>query len=514
MKSSRSLFLFTFITFVIFSAIAYFGYRTLTHETLLRHYQNQRLAQSHTEQVSTVILDLLNQNAVRLSSIAAYINLDSETLNALVAQESSVDALFVLKKNQLLFPNTELALTEKEKSWEQAITPIVQDPSILYSHHFTDEQTQPTSGWYLSRDASDPLLIYWQQQGSHVIGFKVSYVKLLSDVINSLDFDYAPNTLQVLDDGRLLYQSDHQTLASDRVALNSQHLPYPLSAWQIDYYAKAVNSTPLYLWGGLMLGLLMVIIGLAMLYLYREYTRQLRLAQQQVSFVGQVSHELKTPLTNISLYAEMLQELQPEESLPSSSSQRYLAVILNESQRLSRLIQNILSFTNTPKVHWQPVILRPLLNNIYHAFTPAFAAKDMELVLIVNGDIHLTTDVDRLTQIISNFLSNAEKYAAQGKRVELIAEQSDNRVLIRVQDYGSGMAAKELKAIFQPFYRVKSHITEGVSGTGIGLTIARQLATSLQGEILVSSGPTGSCFTLKLPITPDEKANIGKEPSK
>jgi signal transduction histidine kinase len=511
MKPSRSQFLFTFVTLLIFAVIACFGYRTLTHEALLRHYQNQRLAQSHTEQVSNFILDLLARNAVRLGSIASFINLDNETLNELIAQESSIDALFVLKKNQLVFPDTHAALTEKDKAWVQAITPLVQDPSLLYSHYFTDEKTQPTSGWYLSRELSDPLLIYWQQRDNQVIGFKVSYVKLLSDVINTLDFDYAPNTLRVLDDGRLIYQNDSQRGVTGQIASNSQRLPYPLGSWQIDYYAKPVNDFPLYLWGGLMLVLLMVIIGLGMFYLYREYTRQLRLAQQQVSFVGQVSHELKTPLTNITLYAEMLQEIQPEEGVPTSASQRYLDVILNESQRLSRLIQNILSFTSVPKVHLQSVELTPVLNNIYHTFTPAFAAKDMELVLIVDGDIHLTTDVDRLTQIISNFLSNAEKYAAQGKRVELIAEQAENTALIRVRDYGSGIAAKEFKAIFQPFYRVKNHITEGVSGTGIGLTIAKQLATSLQGEILVTSDSTGSCFTLKLPLVPEQDASKNKD---
>ncbi|MHA7845744.1 sensor histidine kinase [Serratia sp. D1N4] len=511
MKSSRSLFLFTFTTLLICAAIAYFGYRTLTHEALLRHYQNQRLAQSHTTQVSTFIMDLLNQNAVRLSSIATYIPLDSKALNELVAQESSIDALFVLEKNRLLFPNAQAALTEKEKAWVRAITPITQDPSLLYSHYFTNERTQPTSGWYLSREFGAPLLIYWQQRGNQLIGFKFSYVKLLSDVINSLAFDYTPNTVRVLDDGRLLYQSGDAQLPEGQAALDSQRLPYPLSAWQIDYYAKTLNGYTAYLWGGLLILLLIALVGLAMLYLYREYTRQLRLAQQQVNFVGQVSHELKTPLTNISLYAEMLQELQQEESSPSSPSQRYLEVILNESQRLSRLIQNILSFTKAPKVHLQPVALSPLLNKIYHAFIPAFSARQMELVLLVHAEIHLTTDVDRLTQIISNFLSNAEKYAAQGKRVELIAEQSDNHALIRVRDYGSGIAAKELKAIFQPFYRVKSSITEGVSGTGIGLTISRQLATSLQGEISVTSGPTGSCFTLTLPLATGPEAITDKE---
>ncbi|OMQ21712.1 sensor histidine kinase [Serratia oryzae] len=511
MKPSKSLFLFAFTTLLICAAIAYFGYRTLTHEALLRHYQNQRLAQSHTSQVSSFIQGLLKQNAVHLSSVATYISLDSKALNQLIAQESSIDALFVLEKNRLLFPNTQAALTEKEKTWLQAISPIVQDPSLLYSHYFTDEQTRPTSGWYLSRELGDPLLIYWLQRGNQLIGFKFSYVKLLSDVINSLAFDYAPNTVRVTDDGRLLYQSGDSELAKGQMPLDSLRLPYPLSAWQIDYYAKMPNGYSIYLWGGLLILLLIALFGLAMLYLYREYTRQVRLAQQQVNFVGQVSHELKTPLTNISLYAEMLQELQQEESAPRSPNQRYLEVILNESQRLSRLIQNILSFTKAPKVHLQAVALSPVLNTIYRAFLPAFNARQMELVQLVHAEIHLTTDVDRLTQIISNFLSNAEKYAAHGKRVELIAEQRADRGLIRVRDYGSGIAAKDLKAIFQPFYRVKSSITEGVSGTGIGLTISKQLAIGLQGEISVTSGPTGSCFTLSLPLALEPQAIIDKE---
>ncbi len=115
MKPSKSLFLFAFTTLLICAAIAYFGYRTLTHEALLRHYQNQRLAQSHTSQVSSFIQGLLKQNAVHLSSVATYISLDSKALNQLIAQESSIDALFVLEKNRLLFPNTQAALTEKEK---------------------------------------------------------------------------------------------------------------------------------------------------------------------------------------------------------------------------------------------------------------------------------------------------------------------------------------------------------------------------------------------------------------
>lgn len=101
--------------------------------------------------------------------------------------------------------------------------------------------------------------------------------------------------------------------------------------------------------------------------LWREYTRAARQARQQVDFVSQVSHELKTPLTNITLYAELLRE-----GLEDDQTQelRYIDVI-TRSQRLSRLIQNILTFTRAPKLHLQKVNISRLIAEIVHIFTPA-----------------------------------------------------------------------------------------------------------------------------------------------
>lgn len=478
--------------------IAYLGFRTLAHEALLRHYQQQTLAQSHTAQVRAFILELLNNKAVRLSSIANYLKNDDLTLNTFIAKDSDVDAIFILQKNQLLFPDELAPLDEREKAWVQSITPIIHDPSLLYNHYFTDEKSQPASGWFISNESSDPLLIFWLNQNDLIIGFKVSYVGLLSDAINQLAFDYSPDTLTVEDNGRLLYQSGNPQLIRDSLRLDTQRLPYPLSRWQIDYYGYKTDSYALYLGGGLLIALLILAVGLMIFRFYREYTRTVRLASQQVSFVGQVSHELKTPLTNITLYAEMLKEEPFDEDSPAP---RYLDVITSESQRLSRLIQNILSFTKAPKVHLQQVDLNSLLEQIYQTFIPAFTSKGMTLELQNGCPIVVCTDIDRLTQIISNFLSNAEKYASQGKRVDLIAQCDDQSVYIRVRDYGSGIASKELKSIFQPFYRIKSTITEGVSGTGIGLTIAQQLAQGLQGEILVENMSPGIQFSVKLPLT-------------
>lgn len=498
--TSKSNLLFLIATLLLAGFIAYLGFRTVEHEALLRHYQTQTIAQSRTTQVYNTITDLLNQKAVRIQSMTDFMQFDDVTLRELTERDSDIDAVFILQKNQLIFPDEQSPLSDKEQRWIQTITPIIHDPSLLYSHSFVSEHSRPQSGWFITSETNDPVFLYWLQKEGQTIGFKLSYIKLISDLINELDVDFAPDILLVKDNDRVLYQSYGSVELKASQLIDTKRLPYPLTNWQVDYYATKTNNSIVYLWGGVLILLLVTAIGLIMYRIYREYTESARLARQQVNFVSQVSHELKTPLTNITLYAEMLKEEQAELE-PESHVVRYLDVITSESQRLSRLIQNILTFTKASKVHIKPVNVSCLVNKIAQTFTPAFDAKAITLHTEISPDLIVESDEDRITQIVSNFLSNAEKYAAQGKRVDLTVSLNDtkNQVNVSVRDYGDGIALKELKAIFQPFYRVKSEITEGVSGTGIGLTIAEQLASNLGGSITVENSSPGVRFSLLLP---------------
>lgn len=498
-RTSRNLTIFIIISVVIFSLIAYLGVRSLEHEVLLRHYQAQLLAQTRATQVSTSVMEILKQKATRLDAISDYMQRDAQALRELTEKDSDIDAVFILQKNRLLYPNLNEPLNQKEQVWGQAITPLVNDPSLLYSHSVKSELDMPQSGWFISGEVQEPLLIYWNTQGSEIVGFRVSYANLLSEVINAVDVDFGSDTLVVSENGRLLYQSNPYLMLDKQQQLESQNLPYPLSAWQVSYYGKPVSNVEIYLWGGAFILLMLAIMGLIIFRLYREYTQTARLARQQVSFVSQVSHELKTPLTNITLYAELLKEELAEQQ---DEGLRYLDVITEESQRLSRLIQNILTFTRAPKLHFQPLEVNQQVTQIAHTFMPSFQAKGMTIALQLGEPVVIDSDLDRLTQIISNFLSNAEKYAAAGRQVDVQVVSSAQFVDIKVRDYGAGVAEKDLAMIFQPFFRVKSNITEGVAGTGIGLTIAQQLAHSLGGEILVAPCSPGICFTLRLPAKP------------
>lgn len=490
----KTLAFFVAITLVIAGVIGYLGFRTLEHETLLRQYQQQALAQTRLEQVATFINGLLQQKATRLSAIADFMQIDEQAITELLEKDGDITDIFVLQKNHLLYPDERQPLSQREQAWVSLITPLTHDPSLLYSYSEKTEQSVPDAGWLIINESQEPTLLYWKRQGDRHIGFRVAYITLMSDVINSLHIDVLPDIVQLKENGRLLYQSSfmEQTNAQP---LARASLPYPLGTWQIEYYAQSGNHGPIYAFGSLLLLLIVAAVAFIMLRLYREYTHTARTARQQVNFVSQVSHELKTPLTNIALYAELLREELDDDQ---ENAQRYTGIITSESQRLSRLIQNILSFTRSPKVHIQPVDINQLLGQVVHTFTPSLQGKGMVISLEIPRQITFDSDKDRLTQIISNFLSNAEKYATQGKRVDIRVEAHGDLLDIHVRDYGEGIAEKETRAIFQPFYRIRSSITEGVSGTGLGLTIAQQLAHSLDGEILVTPAQPGVCFTLRL----------------
>lgn len=493
----RSKLIYLIVTLLFFILLAYLGIRTLEHEVLLRQYQTQSLARAQTDRVAAGIGNVLQQKASRLHAISDLINPDDvSALRALKENDGEIAAVFTLRKNQLLYPDEHQSLNNEEKEWVRQLTPLVNDPSQLVSHIAHAEQESPQAGWFISHETQEPLLIYWRQKGNVIIGFRLSYVQLLMDVANSVEASpQEQQIVRVSENGRQLYQNKPADLRQ-LMHLNSRTLDYPLTTWQIGVYGARTPLYHVWIWGSLLIILLLAAVALLGYSLWREYTRAARQARQQVDFVSQVSHELKTPLTNITLYAELLREGLDDEQ---TQEQRYLDVITQEGQRLTRLIQNILNFTRAPKMHLQEVDVPRLIAEIAHIFTPALQAKGVAIHIACSEKLTLQSDRDVIMQIISNFLSNAEKYAAQGKRVDIQAQTVSGHVEIAVRDYGPGIAEKEIKMIFRPFYRVKSSITEGVSGTGIGLTIASQLAQRLHGKINVTAENPGVRFTLILP---------------
>ncbi len=248
-----------------------------------------------------------------------------------------------------------------------------------------------------------------------------------------------------------------------------------------------------------------LVILFAGLLLYRLIRRELRLSAQKTGFVSQVSHELKTPLTSIRMYSELLHDHDKE--LAPEKRTNYLRILLEESERLSRLVGNVLDFgrLDEGRKRYAPeeVELPALLADAAELNRERAAASGIEIRLELPNDEeipHCRIDRDSLLQVLHNLFDNAIKYAADGGRVDLsLARAASGRWEIRLRDYGPGIPPGSEERIFRKFYRVDSALDAKVSGFGLGLAIARGLLRDQKGDLKAVAADPGLLFILTLP---------------
>lgn len=380
------------------------------------------------------------------------------------------------------------------------------------TQNFQRPAPEPYDAWgwlvWFSNDEMNHIL-WWRRPDGYIAGMELNPYRVLADVIallpatNRDDQSLADAQIRMVDNlDKVLYQWGHYEAAENEQARAKLSLDHPLGAWRLHYFSSLGQQTPelamlntYLLFGGL--ALLMCLIGML---IYREYYRAARQARTQVSFVNQVSHELRTPLTNIRMYSELL-DGQIEDD--QQRARKYLGIINSESERLSRLVSNVLNFAraqrNTLQLTRTPINVADVLQHCHDTFSPLLAVRDVQLHYTADTRLPaVKADRDAIEQIINNLLSNAEKYAASGKRVDINHQQHGNITTIQVRDYGPGIPTKEQAAIFGDFYRMDHSISEGASGTGIGLSIARQLARAHGGDLNLIPCENGACFELTL----------------
>lgn len=361
------------------------------------------------------------------------------------------------------------------------------------------------SGWHVT----DGDMIYWRRgAGGHLICARLDGTQLLDALFKRLPTPGLKNYL-----GRLslktvtdipLHQWGEGFDGSDRRAAARRTCSAPLTQWEFSYTPAFVEFPKPYLFP-ILLGVgsgSVLVLALAWIF-FRENARELRLAQQRVSFVNQISHELKTPLTNIRLYTEMA--AQRLEKHGDAAAQRHLGVVEAETARLHRLIQNVLNYARQQrdKLTIQPrqLVLDTVVERTVTHWRPLLEGKNFTIEMRLDGPPTMKADADALEQILGNLLSNVDKYAEPGKWVAVRTETQGNNVHIIVEDHGPGIPTGKRWAVFEPFERLRSDLNEGVSGTGIGLTISRELADLHGGTLEVCSVyREGARFILTLPI--------------
>jgi len=246
-----------------------------------------------------------------------------------------------------------------------------------------------------------------------------------------------------------------------------------------------------------------VILGL--LFLIISIRKEIILAEMKSEFVSNVSHEIRTPLALISMYAETL--LLKRFKTPEKEKE-YLNVIHNESNRLSEMVNRILTFSKMEKMkrlyHFSEVDINELVDEVIYTFGPHLKTMNVECVKNIECDIpSMQADREAITECLVNLIDNAIKYGrASEKKIWIKTRRHENSIIIDVEDNGIGIAKKYLPFIFDKFYRVtKGNLAHQAKGTGIGLNIVKQIMDTHNGKVIVKSKPgEGSCFSLKFPI--------------
>jgi signal transduction histidine kinase len=417
-------------------------------------------------------------------------------------------------------------------SWESARDAARQDP--LTSSSVTDNSllaslpnppqgngTAPTGtgGWIpWFADNRQSILGWVQREPNGIIyGAQLDLTSLLYWLINYFP-DTAPAGMEyaLLDGkGEILYQTGTGNIESGL----EPHVTVPLSPylphWQVATYVldpplTEQSGQSFFLLSVLLLAIFVTAIILGGSLLTWQTHRNMVSAQQKTSFVSNVSHELKTPLTSIRMFAELLQE---DRIKDPTKKAHYLKVIVAESQRLTRLVNNVLDFSRLEQGRKQYQLKEIEISGYlrYILETQRLRVQEAGMVLdnrIPESEYKVQSDKDAVEQVLLNLLDNAIKYAAEGEQLTVDLTPRNDQLQVRVMDRGPGVPAKHRSRIFEKFHRVDSSLTSRHPGSGLGLSIARTIMRDINGDLLYEPREGGgSCFTVLIPFQKTNGSN-------
>ena len=388
--------------------------------------------------------------------------------------------------------------------------PLNPDTAVTLSKDFFPEIGLSESGWLVSGD--DYHRFYWScPSPGQVVVLLLDFQLIETYFFKRLRESCTPYFLGLSEAGEMvilesegrerLFKTHDEIPNRPAAMVNFYKSPlgvFWLKGWNQMEEAQSLHQPTLI--GVGLLSLALVLVG-AML--YRSQVVAMIEAKQRVSFVNRVSHELGTPLTNMTLNLELASR--SLRSKPEAAGER-LEKVSEEVARLSRLVTNVLTYSRRERGELESprAICRPdeVVTAVIEQFRAAMERRDIEIEWTPGEVGEQKLDVDALSQIVWNLISNVEKYAASGKWLGVSTRLDASNLVVEVRDRGEGISEKERERIFEAFKRVHETVTEGVSGTGLGLSISRDLARSMGGQLNLIESSSGAHFQLIIPTTP------------
>ncbi len=344
------------------------------------------------------------------------------------------------------------------------------------------------------------LLRHVQIEDRHLLqGFQLNEKELIEQIEDSasrfvrkgMSFELSPGA-NARDNGNVAYAA----------ILNFGFGDLVLNLKEIDpgWIGKEISHLRIWYFSIIAIVLLAVTLGLASL--WRNATAQIRLAQKKDDFISAVSHELRTPLTSIRMYSEMLEKNWVKSQ---DKAVEYYGNMRQESERLSRLIENVLDFSRIQKGRKKYAFnagdINKCVANVVEMMRPYAVQKGFSIRAEPAPIEQATFDADAVTQIVVNLLDNAIKYAAgaEDKTITVRTKTDGKFTVIEVEDHGPGVPHRQRNKIFEQFYRPAAESTRETTGTGLGLALVKKFAEAHNGFVeIIGAKPTGAIFRVAL----------------
>jgi signal transduction histidine kinase len=425
------------------------------------------------------------------------------------ADDFTVSCVFATKSGKVTCPNP---------------NPIAPKQEEAEFRHLVGDCSEGTMARFLQNKLK---LLFWfrpPRDCQLVFGAQVHLPRLVKDVEHLFQVDpdlQKQITVALIDDTeRPRLTSNPRFAGTWKRPFVSAQIGEVLPHWEIGVYlnnpARLSESARAFrLTLGLLISVLLLAIAIGSWLIVSDLQRQLALSRQKTDFVSNVSHELKTPLTSIRMFSELLAEGRVQDE---KRRRDYLGIISAETARLSRLINNVLDFARMErgekKYRFDQCNLVQLVRETVESYRPHLEASGFEVNCDLPAEaVDVSGDCDALAQVLVNLLSNAEKYSAESKEIAVRIETSSQRALIHVLDRGIGVPPGCEEKIFEQFYRAHDSLGSGIQGSGLGLTLARQIARAHGGDVTCQQREGGgSCFTFNLPLLPQTAADNDERP--
>ncbi len=242
----------------------------------------------------------------------------------------------------------------------------------------------------------------------------------------------------------------------------------------------------------------------------RDITREAEIDRMKTEFISTVSHELRTPMTSIKGYIDLL--YMGVAGPLSEQQKRFVTIIKNNADRLASLVSDILDISRIEsgrvRLNFEPLSLKKVVEEVSLAFEHRIREKSLSYIVDIPDDLPpLWADKDRLTQILTNLISNACQYTPEGGSVTVTARAVGDVVQVDVRDTGIGIAPEDLPRVFDRFFRADHPVVRESPGTGLGLAITKAFVELHGGQIWVQSElGKGSTFSFTIPVAVEEKA--------